>query len=159
MKALTVFYSRTGTTRNVAESVSKALSCDIEEIFDTKNRAGPLGLIIAGRDASGKKLTVIQQTKSDPSVYDIVVIGTPVWAGNMSAPIRTYISQNKEHFKKVAVFCTCGGMGADKTIEATKALCGKKTVASLSITKKDLESEEYPKKIDEFVTTIKAKTG
>jgi flavodoxin len=159
MKALTVFYSRTGTTRNVAESISKALSCDIEEIFDTKNRAGPLGFIIAGRDASGKKLTVIQQTRMDPSVYDIVVIGTPVWAGTISAAIRTYISQNKEHFKKIAFFRTCGGMGADKTIEAMKDLCGKETVASLSITKKDMESEEYPKKIDEFVTTIKGKTG
>jgi len=159
MKALTVFYSRTGTTRKIAGSISKALSCDIEEIFDTKNRAGPLGFITAGRDASEKKLTVIQDTKMDPNMYDIVVIGTPVWAGTMSAAIRTYISQNKERFKRVAFFCTCGGTSAGKTIEAMKDLCGKETVASLTITKKDMESKEYQKKIDEFVTEIRGTTS
>jgi flavodoxin len=159
VKALAVFYSRTGTTRKVAESISKALSCDIEEIFDTKSRAGPLGFITAGRDASEKKLTVIQESKMDPSVYDIVVIGTPVWAGTMSAAIRTYVSQNRERFKRVAFFCTCGGMDADRTLEAMKDLCGKETVASLTITKKETEGEEYSEKIREFVTRIEGTTS
>jgi len=159
MKVLTVFYSRTGTTRKVAESISKALSCDIEEIFDTKNRAGPLGFITAARDASNKKLTVIRETKMDPSAYDIIVIGTPVWGRAMSAPIRTYICQNKEHFKRVAFFCTCGGMNADKTLEAMKDLCGKETVALVTITQKETKSEEYLRKIDEFATTIKGTTS
>ena len=88
MKALTVFYSRTGTTREVAESISQTLSCDVEEIVDTKKRGGPLGLLFSGRDASQKKLTVVRPPQKDPSLYDIVVIGTPVWAGNMSPALE-----------------------------------------------------------------------
>jgi flavodoxin len=156
MKVLTVFYSRTGTTRNVAESISKALSCDIEEIFDTKNRTGPLGFIASGREASQKKLAAIQHVKKDPGLYDIVLIGTPVWAGTMSTPIRTYISQNKEHFKRAAFFCTYSGTGADKTLEAMKDLCGKETAASIAITKKETKSEQCLQKIDKFVNTIKS---
>ena len=159
MKALIVFYSRTGTTRKVAESISKALSCDLEEVFDTKNRAGPLSFITAGRDAAQKRLTVIRDPKMDPRVYDIIVIGTPVWAGTVSSPIRTYITQKREYFKRVAFFCTVGGTGTDKTLETMKDLCGKDPVASLWITTKQTKSEQYLKKTDEFVDKIRSETS
>ena len=156
---LTVFYSRTGTTRKVAESISKAISCDLEEIVDTKNRAGPFGYITAGRDAANGKLTVIREARLDPSAYEIVVIGTPVWAGTMSTPVRTYISQNRDRFKRVALFCTCGGTDADETLEAMKELCGKPTVASVAIREKETKGEEYLQKITEFVNAMKSATG
>ncbi len=155
MNLLTVFYSRTGTTRRVAESISKALSCDIEEILDTKNRAGPLRFITSGREARQKKLTVIQPVKKDPGLFDIVLIGTPVWAGTMSTPTRTYIAQNREHFKRVALFCTYGNTGADKTLEAMTDLSGKPTIASVAIKTRETRSEDYLQKIDKFVNTIK----
>ena len=159
MKALTVFYSRTGTTRKVAESISKALSCDIEEILDTKNRTGPLAYINSGREARKEELAVIQPIKKDPSLYDVVLIGTPVWAGTISTPIRTYITQNREHFKSVAFFCTCGGPGADKTLKSMKDLCGKLTVASVAIGSKEMKSGEYQEKVDEFLTEIRRTSG
>jgi flavodoxin len=155
MNLLTVFYSRTGTTRKVAESISKVLSCDIEEVVDTKNRAGPLQYLASVREARQKKLTVIPSLKKDPSLYDIVLIGTPVWAGTMSTPIRTYISQNREHFKAAAFFCTSYGGGMDKTLEDMKELCGKPTVACLAIKAKETKSEEYLQKINDFANTIK----
>ena len=104
MKPLVVFYSRTGTTKKVAESLKKLLKCDSEEILDVKSRKGPIGYLMSGREASMKKLARIKETKKNPSFYDIVLIGTPVWAGTMSTPVRTYISQNKVNFKKVAFF-------------------------------------------------------
>ncbi len=159
MNVLTVFYSRSGTTRKVAESISRALSCDIEEILETKNRTGILAYIAAGRQAHKKELTVIEPIKKDPGAYDVVALGTPVWAGNMSTPVRTYISQNRERFKRVAFFCTCGGTDADKTLEAMKDLCQKETVASVAIRAKETKNEEYLRKIDEFVNTMKRTKG
>ena len=159
MKALTIFYSRTGTTKRVAEALSKALSCDVEEILDTKNRSGPLGYIASGRDAMRKRLTEIHPVKSDPSHYDIVLIGTPVWAGTMSTPVRTYISQNREHFKRIAFFCTYGGTGADRTLKTMKELCGKEEVASVAITTKETRSKEYEEKINQFANAIRSSTS
>jgi flavodoxin len=43
MKTLVVYYSRTGTTRKVAEAIAGILRCDIEEVVDTKKRSGILG--------------------------------------------------------------------------------------------------------------------
>ncbi len=106
MKILVAYYSRTGTTRKVAEAIAGILKCDIEEVIDKKSRSGALGWLKSGRDAGSKKLTTIEETKNDPGLYDVVAIGTPVWNGTMSTPIRTYIVQHRESFKKVAFFCT-----------------------------------------------------
>jgi len=106
MKSLVVFYSRTGTTREVVEAISGLLQCDLEEVLDTKNRAGILGYLRSGSDAFLKRLAAIKETRTDPALYDIVIIGTPIWAYVMSSPIRTYLSRNKNRFKQVAFFCT-----------------------------------------------------
>ena len=67
MKALVVYFSRTGGTKKVAEAISNILSCDIEEIVDTKDRTGLLGYIRSGRQAMKKKLTAIKNTEKEPS--------------------------------------------------------------------------------------------
>ncbi|MDP3065447.1 MAG: flavodoxin [Methanobacteriaceae archaeon] len=109
MKTLVVFYSRTGNTRRVAEEIQNSLDCDIEEIIDTKKRSGPLGYMKSGRDASSGKLTVLKDITHDPASYDLLIIGTPLWAWHVSTPARTYIHQNHTKFSKVAFFCTAGG--------------------------------------------------
>lgn len=78
MKTLVAYYSRTGTTRRVGEAISELLKCDIENIVDKKSRAGVLGYLAAGRDATMKRLTEIESPKFDPATYDLVVVGTPI---------------------------------------------------------------------------------
>ena len=153
VKSLVVFYSRSGTTRKAAEKISNLLKSDIEEVIDMKNRAGALGWFISGMDAALKRLTVIKETKNDPASYDVVVLGTPVWAGTMSSPIRTFISQNKGHLRKVALFCTCGDSGK-VALEALQDLCGSKPIASLEVKTKEVVKEECIRKCEAFVKEI-----
>ena len=108
MKSLVMFYSRTGTTKQIGEALAQLLECDSEELVDTKKRSGPLGFVSAGRDAQTKKLTTLADIKDDPALYDLVILGTPVWGGTLSSAIRTYISANRSKFKRVAFFCTQG---------------------------------------------------
>jgi hypothetical protein len=74
-----------------------------------ESRAGITGYLSAGRDASTKKLTDIDEVKFDPASYDLVIVGTPVWASTLSAPVRTYLTKLKERFNRIAFYCTCGG--------------------------------------------------
>ena len=92
MKTLVIYYSRTGTTRTVAKQITQKLNCDSEEIIDEKNRKGVLGFLLASRDTILNKLTTIKKINSALSAYDLIIIGGPVWVGNMSVPIRTFIS-------------------------------------------------------------------
>jgi flavodoxin len=151
MKAVVVFYSRTGTTRKVAEIIGGMLKCHIEEIVDTKNRAGAWGYLVAGKDSAMKNLTVIQGVKRNPALYDVVIIGTPVWAWHMSPPVRTYIAQQKEKFKNLAFFCTMGGSGSKGTFGEMEALCGKKPLAVLALTAKEVAVGGFGERIKRFI--------
>lgn len=155
MKQLVVFYSRTGATKALALSIAKTLGCDCEEIIDTKNRAGIIGYLRSGMEATLKKASEIELINKHPKDYSTIIIGTPVWALDMSSPIREYIQQNKEHFKNVAFFCTMGGSGGEKTVENMSKLAGKEPVAQLILRQSEVMRMTYANKLNEFTNKIK----
>jgi len=154
VKALIAYYSRTGTTKKVAERVSTLLEGDVEEIHDLTDRSGVIGWLRAGRDASSKKLTALEKVKNDPAAYDIVVIGTPIWSRTVSTPIRTYISQYKESFKKVAFFSVEGGTGGNP-FDEMESLCGKKPEATLKLRRGRVLSDNYAEMTEEFINKLR----
>jgi len=135
MDALVAYYSRTGTTKKVAEKLSFLLGCPCEEIRDTKVRKGVLGWLSAGKDATRKELAKLEKIEKDPASYDLVVIGTPMWNHTMSAAIRTYLTEYRDRFRNVAFFCT-HQFTDDEPFEEMASLCGKTPVASLILHKK-----------------------
>ena len=151
MKALVVFYSRTGATKQVAEALAESLNCDSEELIDTKKRGGPLGFLSAGKDAKAKKLTKLTDIKRDPALYDLVILGTPIWAGTLSSAARTYIANNKSKFKRVAFFCTHGGGESQQLFAEMEALCERRPVSILALQEKEVKTGTYQGKIREFV--------
>lgn len=156
MKALVVYYSRTGNTRKAGEELAKELSCDVEEIVDTVNRSGPIGWVMAGKQASSKELTKLRPLEKDLSRYDIVIIGSPVWAGTMSTPVRTLIAENKDKLKKVAFFITLGGTGDASAFRSMEEACGKKPIATLALRTGDVKKGDYVEALKKFVGELKA---
>jgi flavodoxin len=154
MNPLVVYYSRTGITKKIAESISKELNCDLEEIVSKRGRNGPFGFLYSGYEAHRRKLAEIGETKNDPSAYDLVIIGTPIWSGRMSSPIRTYITKNKDRFQKVAFFITFGGMDLTKAMAELEDLCGKKSAGTLLLTTEDVSKDKYLQSLNEFAAKI-----
>jgi flavodoxin len=153
-KILVVFYSRTGNTKKIGEAIAKELNCDTEQIMDVKSRMGVSGFLRSGIEAEKERLVLIKDTKKDPSAYDMVIIGSPVWASKMSSPVRTYIAKNKDRFKRVAFFITCSSSENEPVFKGMEDLCGKKPLAVLLVTEKQIKSGEYAGKVREFVTEI-----
>lgn len=155
MKILIAFYTRGGKARETAKEISKFLKSDLDEIVDKKNRKGIIGWIYAGRDAFKKNLTEIEH-KKNPKDYDLVIIGTPVWASTITPAVRTYLTKHK--FKKVAFFTTSGSGNIKEAISEMEKL-SKKPVAVLSMVKKNFDGETIKiwdvKKIREFCDKIK----
>jgi NAD(P)H-dependent FMN reductase len=48
--------------------------------------------------------TEIAPTTKNPADYDLIVVGTPIWAWSPSAAIRTWLTHNDLSGKKVALF-------------------------------------------------------
>jgi flavodoxin len=158
MKPLVAFYSRTGTTRILAQVIAEVLACETEEIFDTKNRSGVFGLLSAAWDGGFKRATPIQETEKDPALYDIVILGTPIWNSRMACAMRTYISEHRDRLKEVAFFCTCGGSGQKRAFEEMEELSGKKPIAVLEITKQEVKKKKHGPKVDQFLQMIETKS-
>lgn len=150
MKTLVVYYSRTGNTKKVAKIIADKLKADLDEIIDLKNRSGILGFIFAGRDAVKKNLTKIAFTKN-PADYDLVIIGTPVWATTATPAVRTYLSQNKKSLNTVAFFTTSGGDSPRKTVAFLEKLLERKAMASAGWTTNELKNNTLEPKLDNFL--------
>lgn len=140
MKTLVVYFSRTGTTRRIAGAVAAGLGAALEEIEDGQNRRGILGFLRAGREAMLKKPAKIGEKKNDPGGYSMVIIGTPVWAGNISSPVRAYLEQNKGTFQVVSLFVTTRSTDGNKVLQDMEALAGKKAWARLEVRGADMRS-------------------
>ena len=153
MKTLIVYYSRTNTTKEIANKLQKELDCDIEEITDGDKYKGKFGFIRGGMNATMGRASDIDPVSKDPSDYDLVIIGTPVWSSNMATPIFTYLIKYKDQIKNMASFCTCMGGGYDKALTNIAEVSGKTQISTMFLTSKDLENPD--EKIDTFINNIK----
>jgi flavodoxin len=155
MKALVVYYSRTGTTKKVAEEISKGLKCDIEMITDNTKRGGFIGYIKCGFEGGRKRLAKINELKKKVSAYDIVIIGTPIWSWNMSSLARSFITKYGKECRQVALFCTEGGSGGEKAFAEMEKILGKKPVAELELKMVDVIKGNAKERIEGFVKKVK----
>jgi len=154
MKRLIAFYSRTGVTRRVAEALAERLGAETEEIIDTKNRSGVMGYLAAGKDATMRKLTEIAPTVKNPADYELVVLGTPVWAWTMTPAVRTYIARHREALGRVAFFCTMGGSGGGTTFKAMAKAVGAQPIATLALKERDVKADRAGPAIGRFAQAL-----
>ena len=155
MKSLVVYYTRTGKTKFVAEAIASQLGADVEEVVDLKKRQGKIGWIMGGKDATRKSLTDIAPTKKALADYELIVIGTPIWAWSPTPAIRTYISQNDLSGKKVALFYTFDS-DMKQAAEKTKALLPNiKVFSELFLANPLGNKEEAMHKITAWCNTLK----
>jgi len=154
-KVLVVYYSRTGATRRLAEALAKALQADIEPITDRKNRSGIFGYLRSLAESLQKRGAAVEPMKTDPRSYDLVVIGTPVWAWSVSSPVRSYLAANRRRLPDVAFFCTMGSRGGERAFEEMQAIAGKAPRAGCAVTAREAASEAYGTHIAQFMEQLK----
>lgn len=151
MKILVVFYSRTGLTKKLALSLADKIGAEVEEIIDQNPRSGVLGYIVSGREAISKKLAKIDTPRLNPGDYDLVIIGTPLWAGTMSSPIRSYLTQFKGGFKSVAFFTTQQASAQERVFTILSDFVNLKPSATMSVLSKEVVRGDYQEKINDFI--------
>jgi len=152
-KSLVVYYSKNGNTKKVAERISEILWCDIEEIKDLENRNGKWAYIKSCIDAKFGRFTSIDEDFPEIKKYDLIIIGTPTWAGSLTPAVRTFIKEYGTS-KNVAFFCTCGGGNTNSVFKEMETKT-KKPIAILSLKDKEIQDLSYIPKVLEFVERLK----
>jgi flavodoxin len=155
MKILVVYYSRTGSTKFAAENIAKQANADLEEIVDTRKRTGVFGFMQSGFEAMREKETRIQEMEKSPKDYDLIAVGTPVWARKMTPAARTYLRHNDFSGKKLALFCTMGDSRNDRIFPKMKELAKNADFAGeLALTQPLKNKQETEKQIEEWCKKI-----
>jgi menaquinone-dependent protoporphyrinogen IX oxidase len=153
-RILVVYYSRTGRTRKVAESLATALRCDSAEIVEAGSRSGMLGYIRSLIEARRQVPSSIAAVAEDPSSYDLIVVGTPVWAWSLSSPVRAFLLANRPRLPAVAFFCTLGGAGSDRAFGQMQELT-KPPIGCLAITAREVALATYQARVATFAEALR----
>lgn len=151
MSILVAYYSRTDITKKVADEIASRLNADSEEIISEVKYGGKIGYARAGKDGMTAKIIKIGDLKYDPSNYDMVYLGVPVWAGKAANPMISYIKQNEGKFNNVKFFVTAGSSGFESAFKQMEDFIGKSPLKTLSLTTKEVKKGEYMEKLASFL--------
>lgn len=124
MKMLVVYYSLEGNTRLIAESIAGAVNADILELkpkADIKAK-GFMKYLWGGKEVVGQKEPELYAFDKNPQEYDLIFIGTPVWAWTYTPALRSFFSHCKLTGRKIALFCCHEGQKGKTFEKMAKAL-------------------------------------
>lgn len=162
-RVLVVYFSRSGTTARLASMLAGMLHADLEAIRESGAdqdaerrgaRQGARGYLRSLIEAVRQRPAAIEPPVHDPAAYDVVIVGSPVWARSVSSPVRAWLVAHRASLKHVAFFCSLGGSGAANALDQMRALAGKPPVAHCEVTASDLHASKDLRLIAEFAQRI-----
>ena len=162
MKELVVYYSRSGHTAAVARAVAGALDADVQEILSRRKFGGPWGFLAGGFQAARGKTPELEPLSCDLDEYEVVVIGTPVWAGTMASPVRSFLSRHGGRIRKAAFFLTAGGANPGRTFRDMEQLSGCRPLATMALRAREVNKaseERLAEKTGELVAAVKGRSA
>ena len=109
-KILVVYYSLTGNTKLLAETIAGATNADLLGVKPVKelNPEGGMKYAWGGIQAIMGSKPKLEPFENNPQDYDMLFIGTPIWAWRHSPPINAFIKNQDLSGKKVALFSSTG---------------------------------------------------
>lgn len=113
-KVLVAYFSYSGTTKSVAETLSGQIGADLFEIAPKEDYSS-LYLQSNAEIRKGEK-PELSSTVENMEEYDVVFIGYPVWFHATPAPINSFLESYDLTGKLIIPFCTSGGSDIDETM-------------------------------------------
>jgi flavodoxin len=156
MKIGIIFYSYSGITRSIAEKIQKECGGDLIEVKLKENYSAITAYTVGCLRARRELGDPVTPEHIDISGYDIMVIGTPVWAWKPAPAINGAITAlTGGEGKSAFIFATCGSQAGDTLAVLTKALAGRNISVSgeYCFTRTETRDE---KKIGKMIATIKS---
>ena len=124
MRTLVVYYSKTGTTEKVAQSIVDLTGFDAEGLqFDEKT----------------KTVTSVKNLAD----YERVILLSPVWAFSIAEPMKKYIAQHKANMKHYDLVVTCGMWGLRGSVKYCKNTIGISPRQALLFKAKDVKTGDF----------------
>ena len=133
-KILIVYYSLTGNTQFIAETLRDSIEADILELKPIKELKADSGtrFMWGGYQSKMKIKPELMDFDINPLEYDLIILGTPAWAWNISPPMRSFLSKFDLTGKKLALWMSHAGDGIKAMNRFKEALKGANIVENIS---------------------------
>lgn len=125
-KILVAYFSASGRTAKVAETLAKAVNADIYEIrpavpysradLDWMNKKSRSSVEMS--DKSSRPELADKSARIDD--YDTILLGFPIWWYVAPTIINSFLESYDFSGKKIVIFATSGGSSFGKTVEYLK---------------------------------------
>ncbi len=153
-KILIVYYSRSGYTHRCVEVLAGFADADVEPISEDRTRKGIAEFFRSAIEAYRRHPVEIHPARLTPGTYDLVVFGTPVWAGRICSPMLGYLKAYKNQIDRYAVFCTVGGSDGTVALDEFAEIIGKPAEAELIVTDKEIDAGKHRLLLERFAERL-----
>ena len=125
-KTLVVYFSATGTTEGVAQTIANTVGADLFEVVpsdpytsDDLNWTNNDSRVSREHNDEGLRAVALESTDVDGwGDYDTVFIGYPIWWGIAAWPMSSFVAVNDFTGKTVIPFCTSTSSGIGQERQA-----------------------------------------
>ena len=162
MNILVAYYSMNGNTDYAARKIAERTGADMLRLEPVRAypTEGFRKFLRGGRSAVMEEKPALKPYQFEADNYDLVIIGFPVWAGNIAPPVRTFVSNNQLKAVRYAAFACQSGSGAERAFRKLKDCLGRDPEQTLAlIDPKDKRDPAKDLQIDEFCDLLSGQAG
>lgn len=131
-KTLVVYYSATGNTEAVANTIAEATSGDLFELEPAEPHTdadldwtdGNSRVSVEHENEEERDVELVADTVENFDDYDTIFIGYPIWWGIAAWPVDTFIEANDFTGKTVIPFATSSSSGLGESGELLEEMAG-----------------------------------
>ncbi len=159
MKKIVIYYSLEGNTEYAAEKIARETGAETLRLFPEKSYpdSGFRKFFWGGKSAVMGEKPKLMPYEFDSNEYDMIIFGSPVWAGTFAPPLRTFINENQLSGKSFAAFFCQSGSGGEKAIAKLGKLLGTEGFRAETVLTdpKSNPTEENERKLADFCDALK----
>lgn len=149
---LIVYFSQTGTTKDVENKIKKLTGGDLLRIREKNKYPNDYDKTVERADKEVKQNArpAITTVAANMKSYDVVYVGFPIWWHTTPKVIDTFLEKYNLKGKTVIPFCTSGGSEIDEAMPVINDLCKGSTILK-GYTADDGTTEEIREWLKEIV--------
>ena len=152
-KIAVVYFSATGTTKQVAEFIKDETNADIFEIIPKQKYSED---DLNWNDSSSRSTKEQNDRNARPEIandidvsnYEVIFIGYPIWWGDTPRIIQTFMENHELEGKTMIPFCTSGGSGISGSENTLKNYSGINWISGKRLTTSQSEVSSWVKSLN-----------
>ena len=128
-RALVVYFSATGNTKALAETIAETTGAELYEIvpeepYTEEDLNYNNDDCRANREMNDESARpAISGSVENMDDYDTIYLGYPIWWGDMPRIVNTFLESYDLSGKTIMPFCTSGGSGITSSVSNIRAAC------------------------------------